>query len=116
MFLPRCARGYPSPNQFNLSGCEALIRIDRRHAHVFFMAPDTGNYFAFFRMARHNRNQSRITVAQGAILNIQSQTALTVVFIRTVTGKTSVCQERPDISVEINRCFIPSYRRPGYHT
>lgn len=111
MLLPRRARYDPTSNRFDLSRCEALIGIDRGHAYVFFVTADTGKDLAFFRMARHNRAQSRIPLIQGAFLNIQSQTALTVVFIRTMTGETSVRQERPDISIEVNCCFIP-----GYHT
>ena len=79
------------------------------------MTSDTGEDLAFFRMARHNRAHSGITLTQGAILNIQSQTTLTVVCIRTVTGKTPICQERPDIPVEVNRYFIAPYRCLGHN-
>ena len=104
MWLPIGPLLNPGADERFLFRPEMLVRLDRRHPVAFFLAENPRHKLAVLHVARYDRLQARVGLAECAFLLVQPKTALALRFVRPMAGKALVGEDRPDVRVVADFC------------
>ena len=101
----------PPSKRFFLRRSDRLVRLGRRHLHVFVGGVDPPPHFRLAWLPGHDRSHAD-TLRRRSLERIQPPPALTILRIEAVAIKTVVCQDRPNVAIEQHSCLVrPQHRR-----
>jgi len=86
MWLPIGPLLNPGADERFLFRPEMLVRLDRRHPVAFFLAENPRHKLAVLHVARYDRLQARVGLAECAFLLVQPKTALALRFVKPMAG------------------------------
>src|ERR1041385_9453122 len=90
----------PAFNRLHLRRRErAELGLRLRHYFIAILARDPNHHIALLRFAGNDRTNA-VPLFQRFLANVESQSGIALLFVRTVTRKTFVREDRTDVAIE----------------